>query len=1102
MKSLLFAVLFILLAGHLHAGTRVALVSTCGGKAGEELLTLAVVKLSAGPGIEVLERRNVERVLDEQKLLRCGRSEAAPALVVGRILGVEVFASLETVAGEKDALGLVVYDAHTGVKLLDSDLPEGIERAATAVMQAVILGLDKRNRQQAGTDVTTLCVGTVRNATLPRAFDSLCQSVGTLLERRLLDAPNLVVVERRHLEHVNKERALPVTDEWTDLLGSLVTVELELTRGPTQAGLKATALLKDGKGVDIGKVVADSAKANAADLADELTLRIAERVKAQPPQVAADRAKEAERFQREAHYLDGAGEFAAALQAMEAAAALDSTNNHIGVQLGGFLVRQTQELIRDKKSDLEDALSLATRALDVIRTARQSELVDGREILNLDREPETKLCDDQFWRSLFVRLQPTDRTASGWRSFQGDVRHFVVGTLMKRLAARAAVQQYSWAAFTENTQWLLGVMEGLSWTAADWIEGTRQCYDHWLPLNAQFPLSGGWEFESTRLMTRTCYQMQGQARWGVPHIGSWKLEPADLEGLRPVFEQMAGHTNRVIQIYGMAGQLAVDLRQRSLPADVVRCRFEAIRDFNRAACTNQPGKDLRYLYFTALNVIDLACPDAQERDREYQDLFEFMLKQRHLSIWVIWNVIEPNPSVFRQFRSVSGGAYAGFSFEVFPYEFRQRPVEEYPKLVANANRALELYRSGKYTDGIAMWCLNYGTLPAEMAGVMKPIYAKRPDLAPPPPAAPWTAARLLFEANITNGIAELQLATLQGEAICAIGKHKDGSASLVRVPLNGGAPQIIPLRQLTSAPTAFALAGNRLFVGTANSGIFVFSLADSSAVNLTEANGLPANNVHAVAWLDDKLYAGLGGGYLIAYDFKTERTEVIASGRRREKRTVLDDLTPVFSVVAMKPDAPRHRLLFLVGTEPATQCKPMIGLWQLDATTASISQLLQLYRPPADLQMDYRGEFWFYFAGWGSLTECGGPFRGIIRFDPVADKSHLAASWKVVNRPKSRAAKPGPDLTDDGDAAYLPMHAGAPYLVSKDWLWCRLGQNHRLLREEERDDELPELQWQGRTCKPIWRTLDFIGDGSQVLATAADSVWLLTLPEKTSKEKP
>ena len=257
-----------------------------------------------------------------------------------------------------------------------------------------------------------------------------------------------------------------------------------------------------------------------------------------------------------------------------------------------------------------------------------------------------------------------------------------------------------------------------------------------------------------------------------------------------------------------------------------------------------------------------------------------------------------------------------------------------------------------------------------------------------------------------------------------------------------------------------------------------------------------------MAWLDDKLYAGLGGGYLIAYDFKTDRCEVIASGRRREKRTVLDDITPVFSVVAMKPDAPRHRLLFLLGTEPATQCKPMIGLWQLDTKTAAVSQLLQLYRPPADLRMDYRGEFWFYFAGWGSLTECGGPFRGIIRFDPVADKSHLAASWKVVNRPKSRAAKPGPDLGDDGEAAYLPMHAGAPYLVSKDWLWCWLGQNHRLLREEERDDQLPELQWQGRTCKPIWRTLDFIGDGAQVLATAADSVWLLTLPEKISKEKP
>jgi hypothetical protein len=78
------------------AQTRVALVSTCGGEAGQNVLALADAVLSAETNIVLVERREVERVLDEQKLTRCGLSDSAQALAVGKLLGVEVFATLET----------------------------------------------------------------------------------------------------------------------------------------------------------------------------------------------------------------------------------------------------------------------------------------------------------------------------------------------------------------------------------------------------------------------------------------------------------------------------------------------------------------------------------------------------------------------------------------------------------------------------------------------------------------------------------------------------------------------------------------------------------------------------------------------------------------------------------------------------------------------------------------------------------------------------------------------------------------------------------------------------------------------------------------------
>src|SRR5206468_2969805 len=125
-----------------------------------------------------------------------------------------------------------------------------------------------------------------------------------------------------------------------ELLGALVTVELDMKRGVDGKGLRATASLKDGKRSEIGNLSAESVSQNASDLADELARLIAKQFGAQPLAASPDRVKEAERFAQEAKFLDGNHEFAEGIRALEAAVALDAGNYQVELQLGEFLARQ------------------------------------------------------------------------------------------------------------------------------------------------------------------------------------------------------------------------------------------------------------------------------------------------------------------------------------------------------------------------------------------------------------------------------------------------------------------------------------------------------------------------------------------------------------------------------------------------------------------------------------------------------------------------------------------------------------------------------------------------------------------------------------------
>jgi hypothetical protein len=282
--------------------TRVALAGTDDKEGIRNVLDLAEAELGSQTKIEILERRQIERVLSEQKLSLSGLVEANQIVAAGKLLSVDLFAVVETAAGGKEALGLIVFQAQTGIRLWDAPLPAGdAKQVAKALATGVQQAVDKH--RSTPRQMKPLCLLGVRNADLPRELDSLCESVGLMLERRLLGSPSVVVLERKRLDHLNRERSLPGEGSPKELLASLYLLELEVSRAKEGTGLRAHAVVTDGKGKKLADVAAQKDKMDAAGLVDPLLQEILRSLRAAPARDAGDRLRESNRFLREAQLL-------------------------------------------------------------------------------------------------------------------------------------------------------------------------------------------------------------------------------------------------------------------------------------------------------------------------------------------------------------------------------------------------------------------------------------------------------------------------------------------------------------------------------------------------------------------------------------------------------------------------------------------------------------------------------------------------------------------------------------------------------------------------------------------------------------------------------
>jgi hypothetical protein len=397
-----------------------------------------------------------------------------------------------------------------------------------------------------------------------------------------------------------------------------------------------------------------------------------------------------------------------------------------------------------------------------------------------------------------------------------------------------------------------------------------------------------------------------------------------------------------------------------------------------------------------------------------------------------------------------------------------------------------------------------------------------------PPSSPWARSVCLLDlAEPINHFGWLfKPVVLDGLVFAAtLGFHEWGlpedTLQLVKVPIEGDSPSFLgqakipridwinrwmlnqgPRYRLTNPASRLsvvraACAGSGCYFAATASGVFIFPTDGGPVSRLCATNGLPSDEVLALAFLDDKLYIGAGeaehAGYVVSYEPATHKLSVLASSRRSEHLSPLDDQPP-FATLGFAAEPARHRLLMTVSSvnPPRTKFREInssMGVWTYVPSEAKFERIIPLFLntwAPPILSLST----WAGLADPNTLAVIGVATNALLdlrqnRVLPVSGSSavHGNATDVFWNRPVrgnlggTRTIR-GPFLLRDGW-----FYSGRPF--------------ERIALSDGTREQLPPP----RTDYEFEPTeaLQLLDAGKHILAADQFSIWLLELAPETQR---
>jgi len=904
---------------------RLALCSSGGEKAGA-IAALIEVELSQRDDVVLLDREHVKKILAEHQLQLKGLLSAEDALKVGQLLKCDVLAELHHDAATSEnatVTSLVAFDSLTGVRLYDGALPvpgDLDERAAVA-SKALAMGLAKWQGGGTVPNCRTLSFVSIRQLDLPEDMSHASRTMGLLLERRLVNSPDVAILERERLDLIKKESKL--TGLRRDrLLASSVLVDLDLLRGQQPDSLQASAVLTDGAGKTIGTLHTVGGVEDLGGLVNDLADAIFDKLKLTStegptvvPGVETDRfLAEALRLELRGRKDEAAISEKAATMLAEAALARTPWNVRVQKVICRLLRRQTT-----RASNTDKALALLEQQIEY------SDRWDYGE--------DTRWFTNGFARHLHQTLRRLGPGANTKRVRQLRDRF---GRWCQRMAEQdpacidglVCVEAWSNSAgqmLEDVGRYLDTLPVGLGLarysTATDYMPVPHQ--DHlYQPLHFS---------PAERKKLLTLYEGWGQGSVTIPDESDLEASLSRRLGL---IRRMQSYVCAAFLVHRFSGefedaQTRVEhyLHQASeivLEDPTLSGRFVHMCDA-RGPKPSPIYKPLRREAITGevlwlveeLDGRRIACPT----------LLEY-LDEHHAD-----HADHPGAYLEKAWTQLDSPDYVPPRGDVLQPRF----PEEFVERVEHTFRS----RYGRDLEQVQ---------PAEIE------------------EAELESIERLFEFESVPGISSIESAELAGDWVYLLCLHPDPrSYEMRKVNLRTGKTEV--LAEIVTDAKYRARTGNEIHVGAdtvyapTSDGVICFDRNAKKTWTITHEDGLPAARATACLEAGGRLYLGLRGrqeGYLAACDPSGGKVNVLACSGRKDKHSGLDDCEP-YTIDSMVYDKSHDRIFIAtMFLEPEASDRPW--LWVYDVKSQNIHQVHQQPYHPLQLRLLPNGECLFHLA--------------------------------------------------------------------------------------------------------------------------------------------
>ena len=872
----------------------------------------------------------------------------------------------------------------------------------------------------------------------------------------------------------------------------MLVVELDVATTPDSKGLTATAFLSDSRGNSLSKVIVTVPNRNAADLAQALAQEMAKKLDKKPGPLPAParRSLEASRFLCDQQYFVAHQDFARAIRATESAYALCPEDVRIRAILAQVHCQYAERLVNcaipSPFGTGIDRFKVDTRAVDLSFVLMRRVNALWIEIETLSPEANVSRPHiDHFWYQLLNLRQQTfsdDQVAVIKELLAQQKQAFEIRV---RRARQAVVDTPSFDRYTNDLYGYVTSRCGNKYLKdTDWLEEIEQLND-WAALARKqgddLPQIG---IHFLRALVQSCDLPNQTPRHR-------QLPPGTVDRLLRMWADIAKHPNRIVALYGRIGEVTFAVAFAKLSDQEERTRLHAIRLSIEADLKADPAlsPNLRYLLYRAGTELFTRhfMPGAID---ELTDFCQFMLARKDL-----------------YFALVTADAQRLFNNRPLPEE-KQRSIFDV------LQRSLDLLESNqvrlivdKDTHSLQAEQTVFRNKCLELQAQIR----KEAPTAVPPLEPRWESAFAVLDVLPHNtGILWLLKPIIYDGSIHVTAVRREGSPTryaLQLLRLTPGQPRAwqgkpieIPEPDLDGR-SSLGPERSRLFqfapsvcihdgcyyLGTKANGIYAMPFDGSQPVHISMAEGLPSDNVQCLAGFGTRLYACLGdshASYIVSWDLKASRCDVLASSRRKDKKSLFDNAPPITQCL-MIPDPARRRLIFLPTSGAGVQV--WSGIWALEPEDGSFKQLLSL--PGASSWLLNESAT---IEGNQLITTSA---VGIFSYDLEKKEPILLYAGKAALR-----ADKLPDLTYQLEALseYRVLRSDfgnvrGPHLVVDDWVWGSSPFSRRRI-QDGKAEMLPPLRSGARYFMPT--TIIPFGKERQLLIADPFTIWLVTLPKK------